>query len=369
MEFTAPAWSRPLPWPVVLGHFLPWFMGENADAFPVPPGVEQLVLPELEPWRHWRDARSQYQRTHLYQPEWGEYDSRDPRIIRKQIETAREYGLDGFIVNLYGKNSVENVLGLSFLKELKNYNAANPDRAPFVYMVSFDSQAQWPTEGKTPVTIEEDFEYLRDVWFGEYCLRRDGVPLIAVFVYDKPCSRYREAADQVFGKGGLDIVWSSATDADGQDAAYVWVCPDKLEPDGSWFHPDAAGDGFLRDFYRQCALNPAVRYIMGGVWPGFNDQLVSWAWNPDPSNPKIRPRVMCRESTRGNTLELTWLAAEDYIVRNRRGDPACGTPMPLIQIVTWNDWAEATNVEPDLDHGRKPLETCAKFIGSLKAQA
>jgi hypothetical protein len=366
MEFTIPASKHRLSWPIVLGHFLPWFTAEGIDAFPLPPGAEQIVLPQLEPWRHWRDARSQYQRTHLYQPEWGEYDSRDPQIIRKQIETAREYGLDGFLVNLYGKNSAENLLGLAFLEELKKVNAENPERPPFFYMVSFDSQAQWPTEGKTPVSIEEDFAYLRDIWFGDYCLRRDGVPILAVFVYDQPCSRYREAADRVFGKGGLDIVWPSAAKTDGQDAAYVWVCPDKVEPNGAWFHPDAAGDGLLRDFYRECSVNPEIQYIMGGVWPGFDDQLVSWAWNSNPANPEIRPRVMCRETTQGNTLELTWRAAQDYITAHQSGDRACCKPMPLIQIVTWNDWAEATNIEPDWDHGRKPLETCAKFIKSLK---
>lgn len=366
MIFAVPATARPRPWPIVLGHYLPWFTQDDPNRHPVDKErLADLVIPQVEPWRHWRDSRSQYRRTHLFQPCWGEYDSRDKEIIRRQIGTAREHGLDGFVVNLYGKNSVENLLGLSFLQELETYNRTCPED-PFVYMVSLDAQAQWPTEGKTPVSIEEDFAYLRDVWFGKYCLRRDGVPCLAVFVYDRPAREYRQAADRVFGEGGLDLLWPGCDHADDANAAYAWVRPDRIEPDGSWFEPDNPGDQWLHDYYRQCNACPQMQYIMGGVWPGFNDQLVSWAWNPHPENPKIRPRVMCRESTRGNTLRLTWAAAEEYICQQRQGVNGCRLPMPLVQVVTWNDWAEATNVEPDCDSGHRALDICKEFSRRLK---
>src|SRR5437764_222625 len=137
MTFSAPILQgrTPLRDPVVLAHYLPCFIGENPGAFPHPePETKNLILPPLDPWRHWRDSRSQYRRTHLYQPLWGHYDSRDPEILQTQFTTAHAHGLDGFIVNLYGKNSVENVLGLTFLRELRRYNAAHPDR-PFVYVL------------------------------------------------------------------------------------------------------------------------------------------------------------------------------------------------------------------------------------------
>ncbi len=366
MDFSFTIQDKKLRSPLLLGHYLPWFTREKPDDFPCgEKDLKGLILPRMEAWRHWRDSRSQYKRTHLYQPLWGEYDSRDPQIIRKQIETAKKYGLDGFIVNLYGKNSVENIIGLSFLKELEKYNFEHRDD-PFLYMISFDSQAQWPTEGKTPVSIEEDFEYLRDKWFGKYCISRNGAPCMAIFVYDRKASEYRRAADTVFGKDGLDIIWPSCDGSEGADAAYAWVRPDSFERDGSWFDTDNPGDKWLESYYLACNKNRNLRYIMGGVWPGFNDLLVSWAWNPNPSNPAIRPRVMCRESTRGNSLELTFMAAENYLRRHKNGDPSCAKPMPFIQIVTWNDWAEATNVEPDADFGFKSLEICAKFAKRLK---
>jgi hypothetical protein len=366
MEFSVKGSNKNLKWPIVLGHYLPWFTQEDPGRFSLPDKeIDGLVVPRIESWRHWRDCRSQYKRTHLSQPLWGEYDSRDPEIIRKQIETAKKFGLDGFIINLYGKNSVENLIGLSFLRELDEYNSRNSED-PFVYMISFDSQAQSPTEGKTPVSIEEDFEYLRDTWFGKYSIRRDGIPVMSVFAYEKPFTEYMNAADKVFGKDGLDIIWPNAAETQGLTAAYAWVRPDKFESDGSWFENDNPGDSFLREYYHRCNSNPELKYIMGGVWPGFNDQLVSWAWNSNSSNPNIRPRVICDESTKGNTLKLTWMAAEEYISNCRNGVNGHHKPMPLIQIVTWNDWAESTNVEPDCKSGFKSLEICLDSIKKLK---
>lgn len=367
MTLTAPILgTKAIPEPAVLGHFLPWFTAHDPGAFSLPRAeADRLTLPPIEPWRHWRDARGQYRRSHLHQPLWGEYDSRDPSLIRRQITTALDFGLDGFIINLYGKNSVENVVGLQFLRELRAYNAAHPGR-PFVYVISFDAQAQWPSEGKTPVSMEEDFAYLKEVWCGEACLRRDGRFPFLVFAYDRPCEQYRAALAKVFGKDGFDLLWLNNPAEPAMDAGYPWVRPHHVEPDHRWFRPDDTGAQYIRDFYARCNDNPNVRYLCGGVWPGFNDQLVRWAWSGNPDDPNIRPRVICRHSTAGPTLDLTWQATADYLLRHRAGDPACRLPMPMVQIVTWNDWAEATQVEPSQDFGHRDLEVCRRYSQLLK---
>jgi len=368
MSFTAPILrGKTLAEPAVLGHFLPWFIGgKPGSSGLLPEEAKGLTLPVLEPWRHWRDARSQYRRTHQYEPIGGEYDSRDPEVIHRQITTAMDYGLDGFIVNLYGKNSVENVIGLQFLRELRKYNEAHPDR-PFVYVISFDAQAQWPSEGKTPVSMEEDFAYLKDVWCQEACLRRDGKFPFLVFAYDRPCQDYRAAMTKVFGADGFDLLWLNNPTEQAMDAGYPWVRPMQVEPDHRWFSPDDSGEQYIRDFYSKCNQNPKVKYLCGGVWPGFNDQFVRWAWSGNQDDPRIRPRVICRETSKGSTLELTWQAAAEYILRHRAGDPSAGLPMPMIQIVTWNDWAESTQVEPCRDLGHHDLEVCKRYSDLLKS--
>jgi len=347
--------------PLVMGHFLPWYVGASPEAFR---SKHDEAAPSLEPFRHWRDRRSEYGRTHLRQPLWGEYDSRDPEIIRKQIETAKAYGLDGFIVNLYGRNSAESLIARALLEGIESYNESN-EGDPFLYCVSFDAQAQWPTEGKRPVSIVEDFRHLRDEWMGGFHLRCDGKRPLLIFPYDKPCKEYRKAADEVFDEGAVDIVWQGSG-GEGQDASYAWVAPDENGPDGHWREPDSCGERSLEALYAAAAADPNVKYLVGGVWPGFNDQLVRWAWNGTPGDHRLRPRVICQDSTKGNALDLTWDVTADYIMRSRTGADNASKPMPIVQIVTWNDWAEDTSVEPDMRSGFKDLETCRRRIRALK---
>lgn len=367
MHFHAGRDGRPLELPLVFGHFVPWFTLKGAD-FPLPSGDQALFdfMPVIEDYRHWNDSRAGYRRTHHHMPEIGRYDSRDPAVIEWQIRTALEYGVSGFIVNWYGRYSVENVITLHWLRGLDRWNAAHPD-APFLYFISFDSQAQWPTEGKKPVTMKEDFAFIRDHLITDAYLRRDGRPVFSVFPYQDNCGEFRAALDDVFGRDGADLIWSGAPRSAGENACYAWVQPDRETVDlGSpycWSDPDNVGEAYLRDVY--VAANSAPNgcgYIMHGVWPGFNNQLVVWAWSKDPENPRIRPCVIVRESTHGNTLERTWRVYMDYLERWSTRDPGARVPAPLIQLVTWNDYAETTTLEPTRDYGRAPIECCRNHL-------
>jgi hypothetical protein len=373
MNFHAPILhERPLELPLLFGHFVPWFTIHGSD-FPLHADDAATVahMPKIEDMRHWNDARSGYARSHHHVPTIGIYDSRSPAVMTWQIETALEFGLSGFIVNWYGRNSVENVITLHWLRHLAAWNRDNPDR-PFLYFISFDSQAQSASEGKTPQTMEEDFAYIRDHLVNQAYLRRDGRPVFSTFPYQDNCGDWRKALDAVFGPNGADLLWIHGRPGQGENGCYPWVRPDDDAMDYTqmyaWKDPNNAGDQYLRSLYlKAAAASHEGDYIMGGVWPGFNDQLVSWAWNPNPDNPRIRPRVIVRETRRGNTLDLTWQAYLEYVRLWADGAPEAKTPAPLIQLVTWNDYAETTTVEPTRDYGTIPLELCRHRL--LEARA
>lgn len=370
MKFHAPiSGDQALPLPLAFGHFLPWFTLRGTD-FPLPAGeAERLdIMPAVEDQRHWCDQRSGYRRSHHHIPAVGVYDSRSPAVIEWQIRTALQHGLSGFILNWYGKNSVENVITLHWLRELDAWNRAHPDQ-PFHYLLSFDSQAQRATEGRRPVPMQEDFLYIRDHLLRSAYLRRDDRPVFTVFPYEDNAPAWRAALDQVFGADRADLLWMNGLPGAGENGAYPWVRPDDEAMDYrnlyAWRDPNNAGDRWLRSFYRQAASGGAA-YLMGGVWPGFNDQLVSWAWNPHGDAANLRPRVMVRESTRGNTLDLTWKAYLDYLRDWAAGRPEARVPAPLVQLVTWNDYAETTTMEPTRDYGTAPLEMCQRHLGEAR---
>ena len=371
MKFHAPvSGDEALELPLMFGHFVPWFTIRGSD-YPLPDEDRKPLdfIPNIEDFRHWNDSRSGYRRTHHHVPAIGLYDSRNPEVIEWQIRTALEFGLSGFIVNWYGKHSVENVITLHWLRGLKKWNDAHPNQ-PFHYFISFDSQAQWPSEGKKPVSMEEDFVYIRDHLIRDAYLRRNGRPVFSVFPYENNCAQWRKTLDTVFGPGNADLIWR-ASSGEGANGGYAWVQPDEETVDLSkpccWSQPDNAGDGFLRAFFQnanQSSIKP--EYLMTGVWPGFNNQFVSWAWSANPNAPHIRPCVICRETTKGNTLELTWQAYMDYLAKRARGDADISIPAPLIQLVTWNDFAETTTLEPTRDYGTAPLEYCRERLAEAR---
>ena len=359
--------DKALDLPLLFGHFLPWFTLRGTD-YPLPDEDRAPLahLPVIEDFRHWNDSRSGYRRTHHHIPTRGLYDSRDPAVIEWQIRTALEYGVGGFILNWYGKHSVENVITLHWLRGLKKWNEARADQ-PFYYFISFDSQAQWPSEGKIPVSLEEDFIYIRDHLIRDAYLLRDGRPVFSVFPYEDNCGEWRRVLDKVFGKDGADLIWKGAPRRQGDNGSYAWVQPDEDTVDFSkpccWTQPDNVGEGYLKSVFAAAnAAGSGSEYLMTGVWPGFNNQFVSWAWSPNPDNPNIRPCVICRESTKGNTLELTWKVYMDYLKDWSEKKATARVPAPLIQLVTWNDYAETTTLEPTRDYGTAPLTLCRERL-------
>lgn len=352
--------ARMLALPCMLGHFLPWYT-VRAEAYPWPRAAQGIAhRPVLEDYRHWRDPRSGYGRTHLHQPMLGLYDSRDPAVVAWQLDTAHAHGFGGFLINWYGQYSCENIITLHWLEGYAAWRRAHPEAA-FAYAFSLDAQMGWPSEGKVTASLEEDLAYLRDHLLGDGYLLRDGRPVFSVFPYEEKIPVWRAALDRVFGRDGADLLWSNCAPGEGESGAYPWVRPGPATiQEGalySWREPDDAGDQWLRDFYRTHGTRPQG-YLMAGVWPGFDDQLVSWAWNQEPENPRVRPRVICRETTRGTTLALTWKAYLDYLRQWSAGAATHSCPIPLIQVVTWNDYAEASTVEPTRDYGHAPLRLC-----------
>jgi hypothetical protein len=148
---------------------------------------------------------------------------------------------------------------------------------------------------------------------------------------------------------------------EGETGCFVWVRPDDQATDYKspypWSDPDNSGAGFAAKMYQNWS-EPRFKhqYGMGGVWPGFNDTLVSWAWKDPAKHANTRPRIIARETEAGNTYELLWRAYLQAVGDTNR------LPLPLVQIVTWNDWAETTTIEPSREYGRRYIEMTKRFV-------
>jgi hypothetical protein len=112
---------------------------------------------------------------------------------------------------------------------------------------------------------------------------------------------------------GFDHPYSSGS--------YSWVAINKADPN-DW------GRKYLDDFYAKGRVIHS--YTMGSVKPGFNDRLASWTQN----------RVMNRNC--GQTWLKTFAEIGKFYSASNQLDG--------LQIVTWNDYEEGTEVESGIEN-------------------
>jgi hypothetical protein len=115
------------------------------------------------------------------------------------------------------------------------------------------------------------------------------------------------------------------------DGFFSWVSGANDDPldwgaaYANWVYPEMDA----RTQYHDLALT------VGSVWAGFDDSRV-WGWGDTP-------RVI--DDQGGDVYAQTWELALNAQAQRTPGTPA------WVQIVSWNDWNEGTQIEPTLAHG------------------
>jgi hypothetical protein len=114
------------------------------------------------------------------------------------------------------------------------------------------------------------------------------------------------------------------------EGSYSWVRPDV----------DDFGMSYMNKFYKAGLQHPQL-HTVGAAYKGFNDTLASWSLN----------RVMTQQCGE------TWL--QTFTKINSMYDS--GNQLELLQLPTWNDYEEGTEVESGIDNC---LSVSAKLVGS-----
>ena len=327
----APAFEAAGPLPalprLVLGVHYPWY-GTPAG----PTGR----------WRHWNHARLGMPEGHIlgfhdprrptgpgrldigatHYPEAGPYDSRDPALIRKQLTLARDAGLDGFAVSWWGRES-EEALGLAALFPLAR-------EAGLVLAPYYETGDLWR---RGAFGVADDLISLLDRHGSEPAwLRVGGVPVVFLYASHRLRPRAWDAvrARLSAARRRLYLV------ADAPSPEWLAMRPDWLSrfdalhvytPVVFLARGRAAGDVYER--YATLA-SLAGRPFIPAVAPGFDDR-------------QVRTPGTVVERAGGSTYNETWRAA-------RSVDP------PWVLISSWNEWHEASEIEPSLEYGRRYLD-------------
>ena len=253
-------------------------------------------------------------------PAGGPYDSRDPRLIRAQLDAAAAAGLDGFVVSWWGGESEE---ARTFAALLAAARGTGLRLAPY-----YEAGELWPRGG---AGVAADLEALLDRHGGHPAFLRFGeAPVVFVYaahrlrppVWEYVLRRLHAGGRRVFLVG--DAARSGWIER--LDALHVYTPVTVL----------AAGRDLTADYRARAAAAAAAGIpFLAAVAPGFDDRAIR---RPGTVVPRLD----------GATYDATWRAA-------LAAEPA------WVLVASWNEWHEGSEIEPSVEHGARYLEATRRW--------
>jgi hypothetical protein len=257
------------------------------------------------------------------------YSSTDPAQIQRQIDDMVSRGIDGVIIDWYGPNNAIDQATQLVMAEAEKHTG-------FTFAIMIDEGAlEWDScAGCSPQqALTSQLEYIEQTYFPSPAyMTEQGHPVITNF--------------------NLDLLYTIDWDTLNADlsthpyflfqnnngfghplsgGSYAWVMPTTTD----------YGMNYLSSFYKAGAPFPNEQTV-GAAYKGFNDSLASWGSD----------RIM------GQQCGETWLQTFSEI----NGIYSSGKQLAALQLVTWNDYEEATEIESGIDN-------CLTVSASVAANA
>ncbi len=271
-----------------------------------------------------------------YMPWWGGSghvsiglgDEANPAVASAQVADAASRGIEGFMVDWYGaQNTHHNTATM-------NIKAAAEASPNFEFAICEDSGAL--TSAANPTTqLLGDIQYMNDNYFSSpRYLRWNGRPVVSFFLNTSLAINWATVRAQAAGNPLFIFRNASGFTNTDSDGSFSWI---NLSSNVT----DNAVSDYLDNFYAAGITNPSLLTI-GSAYKGFNDNLASWGSN----------RV------KNQQCGQTWLATFAEINKYY----SASNQLPVLQLATWNDYEEGTEIESGIDN-------CVTVSASLAGQA
>lgn len=313
--------------PLLLVHFMPWYQAPPTSGMWGYHWTMNYFTPKKQEDGSWTSLASHFV------PLTGPYDSADPKILEYQVLLMKLSGIDGVIVDWYG---IENFWDYGLLNRATGRLFEAIEKAGLKFAICYEDQTLKHMIDNHHLKKEEDqahlqqvMAYMQENWFGsEAYLKQDGKPLL--FTFGPQYFKSGDAWVKAFETLDTQPVFVTLDNplVPGSVAAYPWP-PMWASKSGVLSHDVLKS--YLDDFYDKAERWP---YKVGGAFPGFKDIY---------KEAKVSQGYGYLDALDGATFRYTLQTALDQ-------------PLDAIQIVTWNDYGEGTNIEPTLEYGYKYLE-------------
>jgi hypothetical protein len=306
----------------ILVHYMPWFKSLKTDGI----------------WgQHWTmtnknpdiiNAAGEREIASHYYPLIGPYSTKDIHLQQYHLLLMKLAGVDGVIFDWYGKRDVldfeEIKLGMeSFVLELQKTNLG------FSVMYEdrvIEHQALRLTQVQLSQAIA-DFKYIEDTYLAKRNYTRiDDIPLLMIFGpsyinNESDWSIILNSIDTNLNTLGL---WNS-TNVIGSNnvlGEYAWIDKNHLTT--------------LSEYYSY-NINFNENTVGGVAYPRFNDFYLEGGWR--------------------SSNEDGWsIDGRGINVFKESFEESLKYPVDFIQVATWNDFGEGTQIEPTNEYGFLHLE-------------
>jgi hypothetical protein len=245
------------------------------------------------------------------------YSSTDPNQVARQITDMISRGIDGVIIDWYGpNNSIDQATQLVMAEAEKHPG--------FTFAIMIDQGAlEWDScSGCTPQqALNSQLQYIEKTYFPSPAyMTIQGQPVVTNFNIDLSYSVDWNAANATLSDHPAFIFQNNSGFSHTlSDGSYAWVMPTTTD----------YGANYLSSFYKAGMSFPSEQTV-GATYKGFNDTLASWGSD----------RIMKQQCGQ------TWLQTFSEINNLYNA----GKPLSDLQLVTWNDYEEATEIESGIDN-------------------
>ncbi len=303
----------------------------------------------------------------VYYPSIGAYDQTDPAAVENHCQLARMSGIDGFIFDLGEARSFGNRRADWRLRSMRLY-AKTMARYGLKAVICYEDKVHWIWD-RTLTTREQAVaaaHFDLTTWLKLFTDAKvqytiNGRPLVMFFSYQHQVEgkgESRLSPDELkawlekFPAGKRPVLatqWFKPEYEGVINGPYDWTLSKKAPPEMKPLRQYADRE-MVKELYQKrrrrnlyWLRQGTVDFLMGGVFPGFDDRGC-WGWGDGP-------RLVPRED--GKLYRYVW-------------GQALADGMPVVQIATWNDWFEGTNIEPAASFGTLYLEITREFAAKLK---
>jgi hypothetical protein len=245
------------------------------------------------------------------------YNSTDPVQVHRQVTDMISRGIDGIVMVWYGPNNFIDKAAYAVMKEAETHPG-------FTFALMIDHGAiLWDScSGCNPQqALLAQLQYIEQTYFPSPAyLRIGGRPFVTNFDIDHFYTIDWNALSAALPSNPHFVFQNSpAFTHPVTSGGYSWVKAQTTD----------YGMSYLSSFYKTGISHPALE-TLGASYKGFNDTIASWSLN----------RIM------GQQCGQTWLQTFGKINSLYNA----GNQLPYMQLVTWNDYEEGTEIESGVDN-------------------